>query len=106
FQAKDGIRSATVTGVQTCALPIYWLCCIYVAYRRRLRGSRDTYGELAAKTRQLIEENTTFIKIAEALPVFKIDENYTARLDDLQIGRASCRERVEHSVAAVSITYK
>jgi type I restriction enzyme R subunit len=60
-----------------------WLCCIYVAYRRRLRGSRDTYGELAAKTRQLIEENTTFIKIAEALPVFKIDENYIARLDDL-----------------------
>src|SRR6266542_1145366 len=26
FQAEDGIRDATVTGVQTCALPIsYWL---------------------------------------------------------------------------------
>src|SRR6266852_8884159 len=24
FQAEDGIRNATVTGVQTCALPIYW----------------------------------------------------------------------------------
>jgi type I restriction enzyme R subunit len=60
-----------------------WLCCIYVAYRRRLRGSRDTYGELAAKTRQLIQENTTFIEIAESLPVFKIDENYIAKLDDL-----------------------
>src|SRR5207245_3835783 len=24
FQAEDGIRDATVTGVQTCALPIYW----------------------------------------------------------------------------------
>src|SRR5207245_6766147 len=25
FQAEDGIRHATVTGVQTCALPISWL---------------------------------------------------------------------------------
>src|SRR5207245_7804709 len=24
FQAEDGIRDATVTGVQTCALPILW----------------------------------------------------------------------------------
>src|SRR5207245_7374597 len=26
FQAEDGIRDATVTGVQTCALPIYDVC--------------------------------------------------------------------------------
>src|SRR5258708_34242246 len=25
FQAEDGIRDDLVTGVQTCALPIYWL---------------------------------------------------------------------------------
>src|SRR2546430_10090616 len=25
FQAEDGIRDLTVTGVQTCALPIYWM---------------------------------------------------------------------------------
>src|SRR2546430_5498998 len=25
FQAEDGIRDLTVTGVQTCALPILWL---------------------------------------------------------------------------------
>src|SRR2546430_8533132 len=25
FQAEDGIRDLTVTGVQTCALPIFWL---------------------------------------------------------------------------------
>src|SRR3712207_8776167 len=29
FQAEDGIRDIGVTGVQTCALPIYWgLRCI------------------------------------------------------------------------------
>src|SRR5690348_18074011 len=25
FQAEDGIRDGRVTGVQTCALPIYWI---------------------------------------------------------------------------------
>jgi type I restriction enzyme R subunit len=61
-----------------------WLCGIYVAHRRRKRGSPErTYGELAAKTRKLIEENTTFVDLAESLPVFKIDKNYVAKLDDL-----------------------
>jgi type I restriction enzyme R subunit len=60
-----------------------WLCGIYVAHRRRQRGSKDTYGELSAKTRQLIQENTTFINIAEALPVFRIDKDYVTKLDEL-----------------------
>lgn len=60
-----------------------WLCAIYVAHRRRQRGGRDTYGELSAKTRQLIEENTTFIQAAESLPVFKIDKDYVTKLDEL-----------------------
>ena len=42
-----------------------------------------TYGELSAKTRQLIEENTTFIRLAEALPVFKIDKDYVTKIDEL-----------------------
>lgn len=60
-----------------------WLCGIYVAHRRRQRGSKDTYGELSAKTRQLIQENTAFLDIAEALPVFKIDKDYVSKLDEL-----------------------
>jgi len=60
-----------------------WLCGIYVAHRRRQRGSRDTYGELSAKTQQLIRENTTFLDLAESLPVFKIGEDYAGRLDEL-----------------------
>ena len=32
FQAEDGIRDHCVTGVQTCALPIYQMkCCVKVA---------------------------------------------------------------------------
>jgi type I restriction enzyme, R subunit len=60
-----------------------WLCGIYVAYRRRQGGSRETYGELSAKTRQLIQENTTFADLAESLPVFKIDKDYVQALEDL-----------------------
>src|SRR5688572_32747694 len=29
FQAEDGIRDLTVTGVQTCALPISRACCVW-----------------------------------------------------------------------------
>jgi type I restriction enzyme R subunit len=57
-----------------------WLCGIYVAYRRRQREPRETYGELSAKTRQLIQENTAFVDIAESLPVFRIDRDYVAEL--------------------------
>lgn len=62
-----------------------WLCSIYVAHRRRQRGTgkKDTFGELSAKTRQLIEENTTFMDVAQSLPVFKIDKDYVAKLDEL-----------------------
>src|SRR5256886_11813596 len=51
FQAEDGIRDLTVTGVQTCALPIY----VY-----RLRGSIDIEYSLArygaARLWQLLEK--------------------------------------------------
>jgi type I restriction enzyme, R subunit len=60
-----------------------WLCGIYIAHRRRQRGSRDTYGELSAKTKQLIHENTSFADTAESLPVFRIDKDYVTKLDEL-----------------------
>lgn len=62
-----------------------WLCCIYIAHRRRQRGvaNRKTYGELSAKTRELIEQNTTFMDTALALPVFKIGKDYIAKLEEL-----------------------
>lgn len=60
-----------------------WLCGIYIAHRRRQRGTRDTYGELSAKTKKLIEQNTAFAEIAEQLPVFRIGPDYEGQLDDL-----------------------
>src|SRR5699024_11388574 len=49
FQAEDGIRDRNVTGVQTCALPIFFsskapsarlLSCLRSPYRRRSSMSR------------------------------------------------------------------
>src|SRR5689334_23940107 len=45
FQAEDGIRDGTVTGVQTCALPIYLVRCrlqIRLPRRRCGGGVTDT----------------------------------------------------------------
>lgn len=62
-----------------------WLCSVYIAHRRRQRGAaqRGTFGELSAKTRELIEQNTTFMDLVDSLPVFKIDKDYVAKLEDL-----------------------
>ena len=60
-----------------------WLCGIYVAHRRRQRGGRGTYGELSAKTRELIEQNTSFVDLAETLPVFRIGPDYQGQLEEL-----------------------
>ena len=60
-----------------------WLCGVYVAYRQRQGGSKNTYGELSAKTRELIRENTTFAYIMSSLPVYKIDADTLTALDEL-----------------------
>src|SRR5699024_11497403 len=44
FQAEDGIRDRNVTGVQTCALPIYtarWLACSWRSTSRAIATSRS-----------------------------------------------------------------
>src|SRR5207244_9886577 len=49
FQAEDGIRDDLVTGVQTCALPIYWMAGGRAAgMRRRNRAARGKGGARAA----------------------------------------------------------
>src|SRR2546422_2286726 len=47
FQAEDGIRDVAVTGVQTCALPI-WLPGLHTKLSRRLelRGTLEVDGKI------------------------------------------------------------
>src|SRR2546430_4928374 len=44
FQAEDGIRDLTVTGVQTCALPISRYCAIPRLPARYVLMMESTYG--------------------------------------------------------------
>src|SRR5207249_5435568 len=84
FQAEDGIRDRNVTGVQTCALPIFlpegrvvscrWRDCRVCCVRRGI-------VDVPTRSRDRV------IATAGALTL-KVDA-------DLKIGRASCRERVE-----------
>src|SRR5437773_5702549 len=83
FQAEDGIRDRDVTGVQTCALPIFARLRLAAAEGRSEAETRDA---LAAMERVLDQT----AKLVEELLLI-------AR----EIGRASCRERVEIAVAAV-----
>src|SRR5688572_32583467 len=92
FQAEDGIRDLTVTGVQTCALPIFVFGAvgtIYLTVTPRLeeRLQEQKLDRLQADARTNVDGRTGFA------------EGY-------EIGRASCRERGEMSVVAVSLKRK
>src|SRR5256885_4268701 len=85
FQAEDGIRDYKVTGVQTCALPIW------------ADVSRSCPGKLPAKL-LAAEVLDVLDDVADALELFGllirdfVSELLLQRHDE--IGRASCRERV------------
>src|SRR5688500_20318950 len=84
FQAEDGIRDYKVTGVQTCALPIWALPGGPPRSRpgalRQGRSARSRAGGGAAQVADGFEEE----------PVRSPGQ--VAR--EVQIGRASCRESV------------
>src|SRR2546430_11113990 len=83
FQAEDGIRDLTVTGVQTCALPIWTI----LREVERARGTGVTIDDLASRcgvTTRTIRRDLQALEEA-GFPLYD---------DRSQIGRASCRERV------------
>src|SRR6266702_6474033 len=53
FQAEDGIRARHVTGVQTCALPIWWR---RRTARRRRSGAGSGHGCRPAADRKSVVE--------------------------------------------------
>src|SRR3546814_9924500 len=70
-------RCALVTGVQTCALPIYWQCV-----------------ETIALPFCVPEANINVIVYVVARPMLGVCMADVTILDRIKIGRASCRERV------------
>src|SRR5256885_4766556 len=85
FQAEDGIRDYKVTGVQTCALPIL--------------GGRPV--ETYAAPSGLAVDRASSVRAAVDGTNLRVDwkgiaaaRAYHVQVVDLEIGRASCRERV------------
>src|SRR5207247_7419905 len=93
FQAEDGIRDPLVTGVQTCALPIS--DPPLVVYDSPTAGldpiTANTIMELIAKERDV--QNTANLIVTQRYQDGQLMANF-------QIGRASCRERVEMSAGS------
>src|SRR5690349_23824516 len=94
FQAEDGIRDLYVTGVQTCALPIYSTDC-----RRRDRRACQA-GAARETPRRPVRARSSF---ACSLVRLADERARTNTSSSRQIGRASCRERVQTSVRAVCV---
>src|SRR5207245_6353837 len=96
FQAEDGIRDATVTGVQTCALPIS------APTAERNRFAQELFTPLPDR----------YDRLAELLSFGQNGRWRREMVDHIvpapgaQIGRASCRERGEMSVVEGGIRRK
>src|SRR5205085_5822246 len=97
-QAEDGIRDLTVTGVQTCALPIFI---------RVYSGQLKTGDSVLNTTRTRSERIGRLLKMhankrEEISEIFAGDICACVGLKN-EIGRASCRERVKSSVVSASV---
>src|SRR5205807_3423672 len=88
FQAEDGIRDYKVTGVQTCALPI-------------LFSGIDCHAVDAGHARMKLECRRQPLCQIVINPEFVLEVGEMLHLgQEEEIGRASCRERVETSEGA------
>src|SRR2546430_8145507 len=84
FQAEDGIRDLTVTGVQTCALPIFGegdagATRGQPSEQRRLLLLMTAPFDQKQEDQQRAQRSAPHVQVTVAAP---------------KIGRASCRERV------------
>src|SRR5206468_9536752 len=103
FQAEDGIRDLIVTGVQTCALPIFVGGAFPYGARRAIaygdgwmpHARRPEYGDV-------IKLLPDFKKLAAESG----RDPATLPITIFEIGRASCRERVCISVVGVVLKKK
>src|SRR5207245_6923528 len=105
FQAEDGIRDATVTGVQTCALPIL----------DDLDGVDEpgAHGADAVRGFPAVEAETNGADLSAAAQFFDGGQDPLITEPGVfpgvqlnEIGRASCRERGENWVVAETIKIK
>src|SRR5437667_798009 len=91
FQAEDGIRDRDMTGVQTCALPIWGLPERAMA---AARGAGERWIELRRRTRGGSASDPARTPRLTRQPRPRSLARSIGHAADAEIGRASCRERV------------
>src|SRR5207237_5373856 len=103
FQAEDGIRDSSVTGVQTCALPI-WIAQLL----SRSMTSDQRLEAIGRMSRLNVNVGTLlpeFLSTPESQSSSRMASTTSPSSGGPKIGRASCRERVWMScVDVVSYT--
>src|SRR5699024_11968178 len=85
FQAEDGIRDRNVTGVQTCALPIF---PDFGLTTKDTVIPRDVWENCSAALLKA-EENWGIVELGYQFPESDRD---AGKIKLVKIGRASCRE--------------
>src|SRR5260370_25279229 len=85
FQAEDGIRDSSVTGVQTCALPIY-----PVSNERRCRVKERAVNKRKRSRHSIWSWRDTAYQCTGCIWKSPLEPHWLP----WKIGRASCRERV------------
>src|SRR5205823_7959136 len=98
FQAEDGIRDKLVTGVQTCALPIW----------RARMGCRKWMPRERSPCRRTYVRSGRARRSPASYSLHSRSRSFLRnRLDrHREIGRASCRERVEDARVEGSLSRK
>src|SRR5207244_8606586 len=101
FQAEDGIRDDLVTGVQTCALPIW---PFRNDSRRTWADNRfgcDLFGKWLEFKANFCSRSAPKTDGHEAHELSHISRIHLQHRSNFEIGRASCREIVSMSVSVV-----
>src|SRR2546430_6419384 len=86
FQAEDGIRDLTVTGVQTCALPIFPATVFVAGTKQVLVPQREAFY------RQIVAQTATLPNVRSASLVLTAIGVSSGRSEERRVGK-ECRSR-------------
>src|SRR2546430_6900007 len=87
FQAEDGIRDLTVTGVQTCALPIYFMTGLHAAH---VLGGIAALGAVVLRTWRPTENPDAIVQRGTLAQV--VGWYWHFRSEERRVGK-ECRSR-------------
>src|SRR5690606_41189421 len=92
FQAEDGIRDFHVTGVQTCALPIFLLAAMAVIGYFTAKSGGDALDEASRVA-------TNAVRVQGIKASFAQMRREVISFANTEIGRAACRDRELYMVS-------